>query len=157
MSYTLLMEKFWNIKWRGRKIYIRNGVDRLNSSRPSDAYMRQWINHHWFRLWLVACSAPNHYLKQGWNHVNWEQTSVKYESNLYIFIQENAFGNVVYDKRAILPMSQRVNVAEPFACTSIIKFPPAWFAQNPFRGHTSSTMFAIVVGVILTLSFVVHV
>ena len=26
---------------------------------------------HWFRLWLVACSAPSHYLKQWWLIVNW--------------------------------------------------------------------------------------
>ena len=24
------------------------------------------MGHHWFRYWLVACSAPSHYLKQYW-------------------------------------------------------------------------------------------
>ena len=27
-------------------------------------------NHHWFRQWLVAWSAPSHYLNQCWNIVN---------------------------------------------------------------------------------------
>ena len=42
----------------------------VNSLRPSDAYMRQLLNHHWFRQWLVAWSAPSHYLNQWWNIVN---------------------------------------------------------------------------------------
>ena len=29
------------------------------------------LDHHWFRLWLVACSAPSHYLTQCWFIVNW--------------------------------------------------------------------------------------
>ena len=28
-------------------------------------------NHYWFRLWLVAWSAPSHYLDQYRNNVNW--------------------------------------------------------------------------------------
>ena len=39
----------------------------FNSLRPSDAYMRRESNHHWFRLWLVAWTAPSHYLNQCWN------------------------------------------------------------------------------------------
>ena len=37
----------------------------------SGTYMRQLFNHHWFRQWLVAWSAPSHYLHQCWNIVNW--------------------------------------------------------------------------------------
>ena len=44
---------------------------RFNSLRPSDAYMRRYPNHHWFKLWLVAWTAPSHYLNQCWNIVNW--------------------------------------------------------------------------------------
>ena len=54
--------------------------------RPDDAYMRHLTSHHWFRTWLVAWSAPSHYLNQFWN---------KDDSNLRnseilskIFIQE---------------------------------------------------------------------
>ena len=57
--------------------------------RMSDAYMRQQTNHHW--------PAPSH-LNQCWNIVNmtignklqWNLTW-----NLHIFIQENAFENVI--------------------------------------------------------------
>ena len=45
--------------------------ERINSLRPSDAYMRQYTYHYWFRWWLVAWSAPSHYLNQCWNTVNW--------------------------------------------------------------------------------------
>ena len=43
----------------------------VNSLRLSDLYMCQETNHHWFRQWLVAWSAPSHYLNQCWNIVNW--------------------------------------------------------------------------------------
>ena len=64
----------------------------FNSLRSSDAYTRQLINHHWFKLWLAAG-----HLNQCWNifdlnlgsklqwNLNW---------NLYIFSQENASENV---------------------------------------------------------------
>ena len=35
----------------------------INSVRPCDACLRQQ-NSHWFRLWLVASSAPSNYLNQ---------------------------------------------------------------------------------------------
>ena len=38
---------------------------------PSDAYLRQQNNHLWFRKWLVAWSAPSHYLNHCWIMVNW--------------------------------------------------------------------------------------
>ena len=28
-------------------------------------------DQHWFRWWLVACSAPSHYLDYCWPIVNW--------------------------------------------------------------------------------------
>ena len=35
-----------------------------DKSRPNDIYMRHLINHHSFRQWLVAWSAPSHHLDQ---------------------------------------------------------------------------------------------
>ena len=29
------------------------------------------INHHWFRYWLITCSAPSNYPNQCWHIVNW--------------------------------------------------------------------------------------
>ena len=58
--------------------------------------MRQWISHHWFRYWLVASSAPSHYLNQCWLIVNStlrNKLQWNFNRNLNIFIQENAFEN----------------------------------------------------------------
>ena len=41
----------------------------LNSSRPSEAYMRQKIKH--VIVWLAVYAVPNHHLKQWWITVNW--------------------------------------------------------------------------------------
>ena len=41
----------WGL-WPGHQIYGRTDTELynlINSSRPSDAYMRQWSDHHWFR------------------------------------------------------------------------------------------------------------
>ena len=36
-------EDVFRIEWIALDMHI------INSLRPSDAYMRQWNNHHWFR------------------------------------------------------------------------------------------------------------
>ena len=84
----------------------------VNWLRPSDAYMRQETNHHWSRWWLVAWSAPCHYLDQCWNIVN-SKLRNKMQWNLklnsYIFIQENAFENAVCEMAIILSRPQCVD------------------------------------------------
>ena len=70
----------------------------INSLKPSDAYMRLWTNHHWFRKWLVAWSAPNYCLSQCWNIVNLTHRNKlqwNINRNSYIFIQENALENII--------------------------------------------------------------
>ena len=60
--------------------------------------MRQRTNHHWFRYWLVAWTAPSHYLKQWWIIVNWtlrNKLQWNFNRNSNIFIQENALEHVV--------------------------------------------------------------
>ena len=91
---------------------VRNVIF-INSLRPSDAYMRQWTNQHWFRQWLVAWSTPSHYQNQCWNIVNKTlrnklQWNVNRNSN--IFIQENWFESVVCEMLAILSRPQYVNI-----------------------------------------------
>ena len=53
---------------------------------------------HWFRWWIVAFSAPSHYLNQCLVFVNWTRIrntlQWNFNQNLYFFIQENAFENV---------------------------------------------------------------
>ena len=70
--------------------------------------MRRWINCHWFRYWFVAWTAQNHYLNQFWNTVNWT-LSIKlqwnFNRNLYIFIQDNAFENVIWYMTAIFVLA----------------------------------------------------
>ena len=83
----------------------------VNSLRSSDAYMRWWSNHHWFRKWLVAWSTPSHYLNQCWNIVNWtprNKLQWNINQNSYIFIQENPFANVIWKMAAILSQPQCV-------------------------------------------------
>ena len=70
------------------------------------------VGQHWFRYWLVAWSAPHHYLKQcrhivNSNHRNKFQWSLK--RNSYISIQENAFENGVCEVSTILSRGRWVN------------------------------------------------
>ena len=58
--------------------------------------------HHWFRYWLVAWSAPSHYLNQCWIIVNWTLSNIfqwNLNQNTTIFIEENAFENVIWKWR----------------------------------------------------------
>ena len=51
------------------------------------------LGHHWFRYWLVACSAPSHYLNQYWNIVSCTLGNGlhwNFNWNLDILIQINA-------------------------------------------------------------------
>ena len=77
-------------------------------------------NHHWFRWWLAAWPAPSHNLNQCWNIVNLTHRN-KLQWNLnwnsYIFIQENAFKNVIWKMAAILSRPQCV---KPFGLLSVM-------------------------------------
>ena len=62
---------------------------------------------HWFRWWLVTCSAPSHYLNQYWAIVNWtlrNKLQWNFHQNTYLFIDENASENIVCETAAILSM-----------------------------------------------------
>ena len=69
------------------------------------------LGHHWFKIWLVACSAPSHYLNQCWNIVNRTSRNKfqwKLNQNSNIFIQEIAFENVVCTMASIFSRPQWV-------------------------------------------------
>ena len=75
-----------------------------------------WTTYqHCFRQWLVALSAPSHYLNQCWNFVN-SKFGNKFQWNLKrnscIFIYENAFQNVICEMAAILSRPQCINEPE---------------------------------------------
>ena len=60
---------------------------------------------------MVAWSAPSHYLNQCWNIVNWTlRNKLQWDlnRNSYIFINENAFQNVVWKLAVISSRPQRV-------------------------------------------------
>ena len=48
----------------------------FNSLKPNDAYIRRQSNHHWFRKWLIAWSAPSHFLNQCWLLINRTQGTI---------------------------------------------------------------------------------
>ena len=56
------------------------------------------LGQHWFRKWLVACSAPNHYLNQCCLIVNWtlrNKFQWNFNKNSEVFIHENSLENVI--------------------------------------------------------------
>ena len=62
------------------------------------------LGQHWFRQCLGAKQAPSHYLNQCRLIVNWTLRNTfqcKLNRNCNIFIQENAFENVVYEMTAM--------------------------------------------------------
>ena len=60
----------------------------------------------WFRQWLVAYSAPSHYLNQYWVIINWtlrNDLQWNYNHNAKLFSHENAFEIIVCEIAAICP------------------------------------------------------
>ena len=71
------------------------------------------IDQHWLSQWLVASSAPNHYLNQCWFIVNWNlnnKPQLNSTRNSNIIIQEDAFQTVVRKLAAILSRPQCINL-----------------------------------------------
>ena len=91
----------------GRVTHISVGnINSIGSENGLSPGRRQAII--WTK-WLVAWSAPSHYLNQCWNIFNWTiGNKLQWNSNRNsnIFIQENAFENVVSEMAAILSRPQ---------------------------------------------------
>ena len=72
---------------------------------PDDAYMVSTLGQHCFRQWLVACSAPDHWLNQCWLDIN-STLRNKFQWNLNqnteFFFHNHAFEVVVCQLSAIL-------------------------------------------------------
>ena len=63
-------------------------------SMPSVLTLWGCVTH----IWLVACSAPSHYLNQCCNILNWtleNKLQWKFNQNSSIFIEKNSFENVI--------------------------------------------------------------
>ena len=98
----------WIFKWVA--------VTRLDSLRPSDAYM-----HHWFRWWLVAWLVPRRYLNQCWNIGNRNPRNKlqwNFNRNSCIFIHKNPFENVVWKMQPFC-RPQYVKDGTPWLCLHI--------------------------------------
>ena len=101
------------------------------------------LGQHWFRLWLVACSAPSHDLNQCWLIVNWtlrNKLQWNLNRNSIIFIQEIAFECVVCEMAAILSRPQCVKERASWYI---------WYRSSPSSsqrgdttcGHTGTSIF----------------
>ena len=98
------------VYWRHHMTSLKNSGDCLTlHMRWQQVYYKVRVTHIWvgklgqhcFKYWLVACSAPNHYLNQCWvitNWTFWEQT----------FYQES-LENVIYKMVVILFCLKVVN------------------------------------------------
>ena len=74
------------------------------------------LGHHWFRYLLVVFSVPCHYLNQCWNIVNWtlsNKLQLNLNRNINIFVDENAYENVVCKIAAILSRPLCLNNVGP--------------------------------------------
>ena len=73
------------------------------------------LSHHCFRSRLIAWPTPSHYLNQCWNFLNYI-LGIKFQWNFAqkntIFIQENAFENVVWKMATILSRPQFVEMLQ---------------------------------------------
>ena len=82
--------------------------------------VREW-GQHWFRYWLIAYSAPSHYLNQCLVIVIWtlrNKPQWNFNQNLHFFIHKNVFENVVCEMAAIL---SRGRWDESFIDTEMMK------------------------------------
>ena len=72
-------------------------------------------DQHWFRQWLVAYSAPNHYLNQCWVFVNWSlrnKLQWNFNQNANLLIHKNVTENIVFETAAILSRGEELRLHE---------------------------------------------
>ena len=119
---------------------------------------------HCFRYRLVAWPASSHYLNQCWNIVDWtlrNKIQWNLNRNSCIFIEWNAFENVVWEMAAILSRPQCVIVWLQSPCTHIglpsyrlchRALDQIWMAHSvafPYLFIAISTFVSVFVGVVV--------
>ena len=70
------------------------------------------LGHHLFRWWLVACSAPSHYLNKCWFTINWTTRNTfqwNLNRNFIIFIQQKHLKMSSAKMAAILSRGRWIN------------------------------------------------
>ena len=98
------------------------------------------LDHHRLRLWLVAWSTPSHYRNQWWNIDNWTLSNKLYwhlNWNSCIFIQVNAFENIVWKMSSVLSRPQCVKGIDNDNCHKKCMLP--WISYF----HVPSNMSAV--------------
>ena len=106
----------WNCIWRWSRQNITHFVNQLIHPYLVPHMCISERGQHLFRKWLVAYSAPSHYLNQCWVIVNWalgKKLRWNFNQNTKLFIHENASENFVCKMTDILSrgeMSSGVNV-----------------------------------------------
>ena len=100
-SFLCLIQILLNFVTKGpvdsESVLVQTGMY-INSSPPVPHICVSELGQHWFRLWLVAFSAPSHCLNLCWLIVNCTNgNKIRWNSNRnsVIFIGENAFEIVV--------------------------------------------------------------
>ena len=94
------------------------------------------------RWWLVAWSAPNHYLNQCWLIVNWTLGNIpqwNLDRNSYFFIQANTAENVVGQMTAMLylpdtTLSVRMWLIRIFPCQCVSNWYMIYFYKSDWWG-----------------------
>ena len=65
-------------------------------------------DHHWFRQWFVAYSAPSHYLRQCWVIVNWNV-----RNKLQWYFNQNVFFSFMKMHKKTSPAFARIATVNP--------------------------------------------
>ena len=110
---TFQQKKMWECVGV-RRSALKDSRVRLECALLTHCYALQ-THFSTAREWLVAWTAPSHYLNQCWDIVNWilgNKLQWNFNHNSNIFIQENAFENVVCEMASILSQPQCVNTRD---------------------------------------------
>ena len=119
---TYAVEEFFLQNLKSIGLELSNLPDSLSSTVAKTSVKLQrdmTILNHWGRVTHICVRnltiigsdnvlSPSHYLNQCWNIVNWTLRN-KLQWNSYIFVEENAFQNVIWKMTAILSRPQYVN------------------------------------------------
>ena len=107
-----ILDQIWQLRinynsWRDpwfRSVTCRELYHLTQRSLLTHIYVNE-SGQHWFRQWLVACTAPSHYPNQSWFIVNWffiDKLQWNFNQNTKPFIHENASENIVCENAAFL-------------------------------------------------------
>ena len=111
IHWSPVSSREWRCSWRSadRRCSNYNWVINTFIASKGRLILEIWryvgnVGHHWFRQWLVTCSAPSHDLNHGWLIINWSLGNIRHgnlNQNTTVFIQNNWLANAVCEKVVI--------------------------------------------------------